>query len=123
MKGKKSNQKKKGRQMSETEYRGYQRYHESVEYPVDREELKAKDTQANASKQTGRTKMDVKNQLRKEMLHSIEDLKLRDQQTERKFRGARERIGRKKQMKELMRNSSFLGNQNKYMKQKTTGRG
>jgi len=60
------------RTMTETEHRGYERNHRSVEDAVAREDLKAKDKQVSAARSRSRTEREVANSLRRGNLDRAE---------------------------------------------------
>ena len=82
--------------MTETEYRVYKQYHRSVEYPGDREGFKARNTQVDATNQRKDAKRKMDHSLRRREFDEIEDRENEFQKAERKMRGARMRIKRKK---------------------------
>lgn len=93
----KSRRKKKhSRPMAETEYRGYKRYHRSVEHAGEREGLKARNTQADATNQRRGAKRKMDHALQRGDFDEIEDMENELQKAERKMRGARGRSQRKK---------------------------
>jgi hypothetical protein len=83
--------------MTETEYRGYSRYHKKIEDPAFRERSKTSGQKQSFAREQKRSRLEFREALRRQDLPSVERLKTTaDRELRKKARGIRTRQKRMK---------------------------
>ncbi|MTI64975.1 MAG: hypothetical protein FH753_00035 [Firmicutes bacterium] len=88
--------KKKDREMTDTEYWGYKKYHKDVKYVLEREKLKANDTKKRGLKKRNKLKQKIEKEIQKGNYENIDDILDKEKNVKRKMNNAKSRMKRKK---------------------------